>query len=361
MNLKLNLQRQVLKNMNDIAGLKTSTTNIESDIASIQDDIADLTALNLENGTGTDAIKQKMTDAEENENIASGNFSSALGHGNNSAAKGTFTAGGEGEATADHAATIGYKCRATKGNALALGCRTTATGDSAIAQGYSNNQASRSITDSTSLADIKNAYHSAPFTLAQRYGSHAKGQNTVAYSQNSTAEGQGTFAFGDCQHAFGKFNDYSDSKSKLVRVTGWGTSNTSRRNIEELDRDGTLDIAGTPKTLNSVIPIRFMKDYPMLLNCVNFVKRNWTSSQWNQYGALNHYEDAWNGTNHNTKEIEGTFFALYGTATDTDVKFIVILHSKGGNPTDPNDQRCSGRVVAKYDYANRLFAILGLS
>lgn len=361
MKLKLNLQRQVLQNMNDIAGLKISTTDIESDIANIQDDIADLTALNLENGTGTNAIKQKMTDAEENENIASGNFSSALGHGGNSAAKGTFVAGGEGEATADHAATIGYKGRATKGNALALGCRTTATGDSAIAQGYSNNQAPRSITDSTSLADIKNAYNSAPFTLAQRYGSHAKGQNTVAYSQNSTAEGQGTFAFGDCQHVFGKFNDNSDSKSQLVRVTGWGTSNTSRRNIEELDREGTLDIAGTPKTLNSVIPIRFMKDYPMLLNCVSFVKRNWTVSQWNQYSALNHHENAWNDTNHNTKEIKGTFFALYGTATDTGMKVIAILHSEGGNPTDASDRRCSGTVVAKYENANRLFAILGLS
>lgn len=351
-----------------------ATTNIEAhsanpDVSSVWQEVKSGIAFGIGNTV------EVLGFASGKGNRVYGAYSGAVGRYNIVELMDSFAAGDENHTFKNNAVAIGYKCQARGSNSLATGCRTTTTGDSAVAQGYSNRQCPDSvdwyvavpggyehitdiIDDNVSLEAVRKAYDEGAFTLASRYGSHAKGQNTVAFSQNSTAEGQGTFAFGDCQHAFGKFNDISDSKSQLVRSTGWGTDHTHRKNIEELDRDGTLDIMGMPKTEFSVLTARFMKKYPMLFNCVSFILRNWTVFDWDMYGSLNHDENAWSGTDHLTKEIEGTFFALYGTTfshTDSSgvswyKKRIAILRSTGGNPTDPTDSRASGTVIARYDY-----------
>lgn len=355
--------------------------NIEEDDMDIQINDAIIQGgeidINLENGEGQDSIKQKVTDQSESQNQARGKFAIGLGHGNTADGKGSLAVGGDNLAYADHSAAIGYKNKASAGNALALGCRTTAVGDSAISAGYSQNKALQQITQNTSYGEVMRAYAQVgPFTLAQKYGAFAHGQDTLALGQNSEAGGQGTIAFSEAQEAKGKFNE---PKAGMVRVTGWGTAHNNRKNIEELDRDGTLDIMGMPKTEFSVLTARFMKKYPMLFNCVSFVLKNWTADQWdNVYGKLGYKDVAWSGTNHLTKEIEGTFFALYGSTHDHSEggevfydNHIAILRSTGGNPTDPTDSRASGQVIAKYDYLKGskgsieynkedLFKILGL-
>lgn len=79
-------------------------------------------------------------------------------------------------------------------------------------------------------------------TTASSNEAHAEGHGTEASGQYSHAEGAYTVAAGLSQHAAGKYN-IADSTS--ARITGWGSSDTSRKNIEQLDTSGNLHLKGS--------------------------------------------------------------------------------------------------------------------
>lgn len=78
-------------------------------------------------------------------------------------------------------------------------------------------------------------------TTGGAYGAHAEGRETVARFPYSHVEGYGTGSGEDYQHVEGVYNVQI---SGAVRVTGGGTNSTNRKNIEVLDWDGNLTIAG---------------------------------------------------------------------------------------------------------------------
>lgn len=193
-------------------------TDNTMDISPVLESKSDAT--NLENGQAQDSIKQRVTDQNESQNNTAGKFAAAIGHGNTADGKGSLAAGGDNFAYADHSAAIGYRNKASSGNALALGCRTTAVGDSAISAGFSQKRAPEQVTQNTTYSEIMAAYSHpqlGPFTLAQKYGAFAHGQDILALGQNSEAGGQGTIAFSEAQEAKGKFNE---PKAGMARVTG---------------------------------------------------------------------------------------------------------------------------------------------
>lgn len=78
-------------------------------------------------------------------------------------------------------------------------------------------------------------------TTASGENSHAEGYATIASGRNSHAEGNSTTASGENQHVAGKYNIANTSSA---RITGWGTNNSAKKNIEQLDTDGTLRLTG---------------------------------------------------------------------------------------------------------------------
>ena len=144
----------------------------------------------------------------------------------------TYTGGGAG----NHSE--GYQTVSTGSQGSHTeGVGTYASGKAAHAEGY------RDVTNAYGATAI--AAHSEGYdTLAGGNYAHAEGEKTVANSEATHAEGIGTVASGTAgMHAAGKYN-YTGSG--YARVTGWGTGpeTENRKDIERLDTDGNLWIAG---------------------------------------------------------------------------------------------------------------------
>ena len=99
--------------------------------------------------------------------------------------------------------------------------------------------------------------HAENLSIATGYCSHSEGENTSSNNRASHAEGIGTNTADDGQHVAGKWNISVSG----ARVTGGGTGIVNKKNIEVLDWQGNLTLAGdltvningTPVSLSSLI------------------------------------------------------------------------------------------------------------
>jgi len=168
------------------------------------------TATNLENGTGTNAVQEKMADATvdftgRNPNAeaidstlsavistgASGNQSAAFGKNTMALATASFTNGNKTLAKGEESHAEGYQSVTLGDGSHAEGSRTTAYGSQSHAEGietiaYGND--SHSEGEGTQARGI-NSHSEGYYTQALGNASHAEGSNTVVNAITSHAEG----------------------------------------------------------------------------------------------------------------------------------------------------------------------------
>lgn len=129
-------------------------------------------------------------------------------------------------------------------NSFAEGDNTKASGDASHAEGYYT-KASGHYSHAEGFSTVASGYVShteGDTTQASGTISHAEGWYTIASGYVSHAEGYNTVASGPSQHVAGQYN-IADSTS--ARITGWGTSDSDRKNIEQLDQSGNLRLKGS--------------------------------------------------------------------------------------------------------------------
>ena len=110
------------------------------------------------------------------------------------------------------------------------GYDTKANGSGAHAEGYQ--------TKSFSTGSHSEGYQTE---ASSGTGAHAEGLYSVATGSGAHTEGIGTKASSDGMHAAGKYNN---ATSGFARVTGWGSADNSRADIERLDTEGNLWLKG---------------------------------------------------------------------------------------------------------------------
>lgn len=114
---------------------------------------------------------------------------------------------------------------------FAEGNRTIASGECSHAEG------------SGSMATGHYSHSEGSGTTASGHFSHAEGSSTEARGEMSHAEGFGTLATPDYQHVQGKFN-VEDRSGQFADIVGWGTNNTSKKNIEATTVEGDKRMKG---------------------------------------------------------------------------------------------------------------------
>lgn len=200
---------------------------------------AKASALNIQNGTGTGALKQ-VTDP---------NYSSLeikTKNPNAAALDSTLTDSEPIGATGDYASAFG-------GNTSAQGKRSCASGTSTLAKGaYSHAEGDGSVAlgDGSHVEGCK--------TTASGASSHAGGQNSIAEGNYSFAHGNGVHTKGVAQSAFGVGIDTGTSTAEGGMFTGKynaptddaifqignGTGDTARSNAVSVDIFGNAAVAG---------------------------------------------------------------------------------------------------------------------
>ena len=118
-----------------------------------------------------------------------------------------------------------------------IGFNSFAEGNDTTASGYSSH-----VEGQLSTASGDNTHAEGYQTTASGYNAHAEGIGTIASGTFSHAEGWSTVAKGMSQHVAGRYNVTDDTSA---RITGWGSSDTSRKNIEQLDSSGNLRLKGS--------------------------------------------------------------------------------------------------------------------
>lgn len=246
-------------------------TAIKNLIGAIGDDY-----YNFENGTGDDAIQQKITDptkannasgvksaafgsqcvapgrdafAEGSSNLASGNYSHAEGfensatqpaahaegqrtksqgvashaEGQNTTAhgQGAHAEGIEAWANANAAHAEGIQTIASANYSHAEGDRAVASGQSAHAEGYQSEASGFGAhAESRSVASGNYSHAEGDGTFASAIYSHAEGDRTVASGQSAHAEGYQSTASGYAAHAEGK----TEASGNYSHAGGWGST-----------------------------------------------------------------------------------------------------------------------------------------
>lgn len=90
------------------------------------------------------------------------------------------------------------------------------------------------------------AHAEGEMSFASGTAAHAEGGRTTASGYYSHAEGQETVAQNDCEHASGMYNksNKQDANAQTIFSIGIGTSDTDRKNVIEVLRDGKVFIKG---------------------------------------------------------------------------------------------------------------------
>lgn len=172
-------------------------------------------------GFGSHAEGRKSTasgnrsHAEGNETVASGSTSHAEGNG-------TTASGDYSHAEGDGNTASGNYSHAEGGGSTGS---TTASGNCSHAEGW----------NTTASDDYSHAEGGS--TTASGIGSHAEGWNTEASGNYSHAQNSGTIAGYNYQSAIGRYND---NKSNNLFEIGYGSSDSSRKNVFEVDTDGNI-------------------------------------------------------------------------------------------------------------------------
>ena len=153
-----------------------------------------------ESGTGSDAIVKK-----NGNNIASGRYSQAEGHGTKATGEGAKAEGFNTEANGDYSHSDG--------------AWTVANGSLSHTEGHQTSATSES--------------------------SHAEGDSTLASGSYSHAEGYNTITNNAGEHASGKFNVSTTGLTSAVKTLfsiGNGTANDARHNAFEVRENGDIYI-----------------------------------------------------------------------------------------------------------------------
>ena len=216
---------------------------------------------NAEVFNGTSKAYGARSHAEGGSTIAYGNFSHTEGQqtiageegadpanvGLGAHAEGMFTLARGSRSHAEGNRTVAYGAQGH-----AEGTKTVALGDYTHAEGQSSYPAlgsPRAADDDPALfapdADndtIHEAWKTKKFSLAKGDASHVEGLNNLALGGKSHVEGSNNIASADYQHVQGKFNEKDNSK---VHIVGWGDSESNRKNIHTIDKEGNAYFAGS--------------------------------------------------------------------------------------------------------------------
>lgn len=179
-------------------------------------------------GNGTQATNYR-DHAEGTQTLASGGASHAEGFNTKATAKYAHAEGNTTEASGQDSHAEGGSTKATAEHSHAEGWNTTASYSKAHAEGFDTKASGEA-----SHAEGKGAEASAP-------NAHAEGDSTIAKNDGAHTEGLRTVSNDNYQHVAGKYNKQSTG----ARVTGGGSNDQYRRNIEVLDWDGNLTLAGS--------------------------------------------------------------------------------------------------------------------
>ena len=156
-------------------------------------------------------------------NVASGAYSTAMGH--------------HTVATGDYAVTTGRWTTATGIAAKSSGLLTNATGNYSTAEGTRNNATKNDAhAEGNSTLASGNASHAeGQNTTASQHYAHAEGWKSVASGIAAHAEGEGTLAKGRGQTAMGKWN-VGDTTSLVI--VGKGSNDSNRSNAFKITNTG---------------------------------------------------------------------------------------------------------------------------
>ena len=227
-------------------------------------------------------------------NVVTGAEASSVGGRNTVSGNDAFAAGYHGTSSGENSFTAGYNNTASGGSSFAIGFQTEASGEASFAGGRKTEAGGdySSAFGRATAAMGENAFSEGKFTLASGEGSHAEGLGvasndrseasgkashaegwyTKAVGVASHTEGTDTIANGDYSHAEGDtthtngLGQHSEGVGTIAtsasgnngqhvagrynietegaRVTGGGTKNSARANLEVLDWLGNLTIAG---------------------------------------------------------------------------------------------------------------------
>ena len=272
------------------------------------------TATNLENGIGTNAIREKMADATVNftgrnpkaealdptisttiNTGASGNQSSAFGKNTMALATASFTNGNKTLAKGEESHAEGYQSVTLGGGSHAEGNQTVSAGDSSHSEGYQT-QATGNYSHSegtlssataegahaegyNTTASASHAHSEGNITEASGSYSHSEGQDTHASGYASHAQGAATYAKGTCSFTGGQGTEananfataiglglytgveasfvvgkYNATTAGILFGVGNGTSASARSNVFEIYQDGHATVGGKTIATTDDIP-----------------------------------------------------------------------------------------------------------
>lgn len=158
-------------------------------------------------------------------NIASGDYSHAEGSDTTASGPSSHAEGCSTIASAHYS-------HAEGSNTIASGDSSHAEGDLAQASGFSSH--------AEGCRTIASEYYShaeGSGSVASGEASHAEGDSTTASGIASHVEGYYTEASSDYQHVQGKYN-VEDTDGIYAHIIGWGSGDTSRKNIFTVSTSG---------------------------------------------------------------------------------------------------------------------------
>ena len=176
----------------------------------------------FESGTGTDSVQQ-LIPSHSNPNVASGDFSMAVGQ--------RTTASGLG--------------------AVAMGSATTASGNGSFAMGVQSGSTGQYV---QTVASGNQSVAMGIGVTASGNSSQAFGQRTVANAVMSSAFGNYTISTGRACFVTGQYNvedtnavdtSHGSGARKYIAIIGNGTADNARSNALTVDWDGNLVVSGS--------------------------------------------------------------------------------------------------------------------
>lgn len=206
--------------------------------AEIDEYIEQMSNLPLKPGTGKNSLMQ--SGAKE----ASGENSVAFGKNTRATGQSSFAEGSGTESSATESHSEGKLTKATGPYSHAEGQQTIASGSSAHAEGQlceasgPQTHAEGETCKATGIA----SHAEGSNTEASGGASHSEGDKSKAGGSASHAEGIDTRTQNSAEHAQGQYN--VSTKDKTVHSIGIGSSDTDRKNAEEIHSDGRKYIIG---------------------------------------------------------------------------------------------------------------------
>lgn len=213
-----------------------------------------------------------ITHAEGNNTTASGGYSHAEGVDTVASGYGAHAEGTGSVASGEMSHAEGNTAKAYAKNSHAEGLSTT-TGSSTDADSAGDGaHAEGRYTKAIGQA----AHAEGNSTEASGAHSHAEGTNSKATASRSHAEGFATIASIDSQHVQGKYNVEDSSAAHIV---GWGTSDSSRKNIHTISTTGNAWFAGNVSVGSDKQRLVKLTELEAANEQINELKNNLSESQ----------------------------------------------------------------------------------